>query len=80
MGVEASSSAALYEKTSDLFESLAGKRGNPYFAPAFLRSRKNDGTEQQLERRPGLKEVQEEYNLMNYGEFRVWRQCICVLR
>ncbi len=35
MGVESSTSMALFEKTSDIFENLAGKRGNPYFAPAF---------------------------------------------
>lgn len=64
MGVESPNSVALYEKTSDIFENLAGKRGNPYFAPAFHRpgSAKAAG----LENRPGLKEVQDEYNTMNY--------------
>lgn len=61
MGVENSTSSALYDKTSDIFESLAGKRGNPYFAPAFRRA---DNSEAQ--KRPGLKEVQDEYNAMNY--------------
>ncbi|RYH27265.1 hypothetical protein EON65_13630 [archaeon] len=64
MGVENSTSMALYEKTSDIFENLAGKRGNPYFAPAFHRpgsalASTGDG-------RPGIKEVQDEFNTMNY--------------
>ena len=35
IGAVASTSTAIFNKTSDIFESLAGKRGNPYFAPAF---------------------------------------------
>ena len=35
MGAANSDSLAMYEKTSDIFENLAGKRGNPFFAPAF---------------------------------------------
>ena len=63
MGVEANSSSALFEKTSDIFESLAGKRGNPYFGPVFHKTtRSEDG----VAKRPGLKEVQDEYNTMNY--------------
>ncbi len=62
MGVESSTSAALYEKTSDIFESLAGKRGNPYFAPVFQKTKTGDNGNN----RPGLKEVQDEYNTMNY--------------
>ena len=34
-GAETSTSTAIFNKTSDIFESLAGKRGNPYFASAF---------------------------------------------
>ena len=34
-GAETSTSTALFNKTSDIFESLAGKRGNSYFASAF---------------------------------------------
>lgn len=64
MGVESSSSLALYEKTSDIFENLAGKRGNPYFAPAFHRPGSAVATA--AGSRPGLKEVQDEYNTMNY--------------
>lgn len=64
MGVENSSSLALYEKTSDIFENLAGKRGNPYFAPAFHRP--GSAMASNVEDRPGLKEVQDEYNTMNY--------------
>jgi hypothetical protein len=62
MGVESSTSNTLYEKTSDIFESLAGKRGNPYFAPAF---HKAGATPEESAARPGLKEVQDEYNTMN---------------
>ncbi len=64
MGVEASNSSALYEKTSDIFENLAGKRGNPYFAPAFHRP--GSAIASSAENRPGLKEVQDEFNTMNY--------------
>ena len=64
MGVESSTSKALYEKTSNLFENLAGKRGNPYFAPAFHRAGSTVAIA--ADDRPGLKEVQDEYNTMNY--------------
>jgi hypothetical protein len=64
MGVESSNSTALFEKTSDIFENLAGKRGNPYFAPAFHRP--GSAMASNAENRPGLKEVQDEYNTMNY--------------
>lgn len=50
--------SALNEKTSDIFESLAGKRGNPYFAPAFKKT--NQGLT------GFLKDIQDEYNTMNY--------------
>ena len=52
------SNSALNEKTSDIFESLAGKRGNPYFAPAFKKT--NQGLT------GFLKDIQDEYNTMNY--------------
>ena len=61
MGVESSTSSALYEKTSDLFNNLSGKRGDPNFTPAF---RKTETEE--IMKRPGLKEVAEQYKLMNY--------------
>ncbi len=64
MGVESSNSTALYEKTSDIFENLAGKRGNPYFAPAFHRP--GSAMASNVENRPGIKEVQDEFNTMNY--------------
>jgi hypothetical protein len=38
IGADSSDSTAIFNKTSDIFESLAGKRGNPYFAPAFYNS------------------------------------------
>lgn len=41
IGSATSSSSAVFNKTSDIFESLAGKRGNPYFAPAFYNSGPN---------------------------------------
>lgn len=64
MGVESNTSAAMHEKTSDLFEKLAGKRGNPYFAPAFHKAGSAIALSGSI--RPGLKEVQDEYNTMNY--------------
>lgn len=65
MGVESSKSAALLEKTSEIFESLSGKRGNPYFAPVFHKN-KTTGDTAEFVLRPGLKEVLDEYNVMNY--------------
>lgn len=65
MGVEQSTNVALYEKTSDIYEHLAGKRQNPYFAPAFHKGG-NGGAATAVQNRPGLKEVQDEYNTMNY--------------
>jgi len=64
MGVESSTSTALYEKTSDVFENLAIKRRNTNFAPAFQRGNLVDTEE--LLKRPGLKEVSDQYKLMNY--------------
>ena len=61
-GIQSSTSKALFEKTSDIFENLAGKRGNPYFAPAFQKQLSSP----EIDIRPGLKEVQDEYNTMNY--------------
>lgn len=65
MGVESSTSMALFEKTSNIFENLAGKRGNPYFAPAFHRPG-SALARTAADSRPGLKEVQDEFNAMNY--------------
>lgn len=59
-----SKNSALFEKTSDLYENLAAKRGNPYFAPAFHRPKSSVANN--MDNRPGLREVQEEYNHMNY--------------
>jgi len=67
MGVEESSNMAIFEKTSDIFESIAGKRGNPYFAPAFHKAGSSSAQNQEdVLARPGLKEVQDEYQTMNY--------------
>lgn len=65
LGVESSTSAALFEMTSDISESLAAKRGNAYFAPAFSRTT-NAANLAELESRPGLRAVQDEFNTMNY--------------
>lgn len=67
-------SSALYEKTSDIFDSLAKKRSNPYFASVFKKtvsqnkfSPRNAPTAPTSdEQRPGLKEVADEYKAMNY--------------
>ena len=61
MGMDSSSSKALYEKTSELFENISGKRGNPNFTPAF-----NKTMTEEVMKRPGLREVSEQYNLMNF--------------
>lgn len=67
MGVEESTNMAIFEKTSDIFESIAGKRGNPYFAPAFHKTTSAIAQNQEdVLARPGLKEVQDEYQTMNY--------------
>ena len=42
MGIEPSSSKALYEKTSELFENITGKRGNPNFTPAFNKNQTDE--------------------------------------
>ena len=60
MGAEVSKSMALHAKTSDIYESLAGKRGNPYFAPAF------HAEDHEAAARPGVQRVQDEYNTMHY--------------
>lgn len=65
MGVESSTSTALYSKTSDIFENLAGKRSNADYAPAFQRPG-SAAALQIMEKRPDLKSVQDEYNTMNY--------------
>jgi len=61
MGNDSDGGPIISQKTSDLFENIAAKRGNPYFAPAF-RMRKSESAE----RLPGLKEVRAEYAQMNY--------------
>jgi hypothetical protein len=66
-------------KTSDIFHAIAGRRGNPYFAPAFhkeLIAKKKGAKEihdarsaqanDEMGKRPGLKEASEEYKSMNY--------------
>ena len=76
MGVESASNASLHAKTSDLYAKLAGKRGNSYYAPAFKKL--GDHTLAEDDFGPGLREVFNEYNLMNYdnsGGQR--RQCLC---
>lgn len=65
MGFQSESSADLRTKTSELFTRIASKRSNPYYAPAF----KKHGSNAQLDENdfgPGLKQVMDEYNLMNY--------------
>ena len=63
MGAEESHSMALHAKTSDIFESLAGKRGNPYFGPAFHRAGEGGG---EVAARPGVQQISDEFNTMNY--------------
>ena len=68
IGAETSSTSVIFNKTSAIFESLAGKRGNPYFAPAFYNSSptKAGSSSEPLIRGLGYKEVLDEYHSMNY--------------
>lgn len=75
-GIESSSSSALYEKTSDIFESLEQKRNQSYFAPAFRKSAmKSVANESPLKSNKSfgtltsLKEVQDEYKEIHYEIF-----------
>ena len=65
MGVDSSNNTALASKTSDIYQNLAGKRGNPYFAPAF-HSATADPTGAEATARPGVQQVHDEYQTMNY--------------
>lgn len=64
MGAANSDSLAMYEKTSDIFENLAGKRGNPFFAPAF--HKQGSAMAAQAENQPEVKAAADEYNTLNY--------------
>lgn len=66
MGAQSSTSAALFSKTSDLYSSLAEKRGNSYFAPAFRKPGSAGITSEVEKDRPGMKTVSDEYAAMNY--------------
>ena len=68
IGAETTTSQAIFNKTSAIFESLAGKRGNPYFAPAFYNSSptKAGSSSEVAVRGLGYKEVQDEYDTMHY--------------
>ena len=74
-GIESSSSSALYEKTSDIFESLEQKRNQSYFAPAFrksaIKSLPNESPMKSSMNKSfgtlaSLKEVQDEYKEIHY--------------
>lgn len=61
----------LTEKTSDLFNSIAKKRTDAYYAPAFKRqlsgtSFQNTTAFEEIMNQPGIRNVQEEYNTMHY--------------
>ena len=66
----AGANAPLPEKTSDLFNSIAKKRTDAYYAPAFKRqlsgSFQNTTAFEELMNQPGIRGVQEEYNTMHY--------------
>lgn len=69
MGVETSNPSAINEKTSDIFEKFSTKRGNSFFADVFHtvpRHHVGQGFAKSLDMMPGLKEVVEGYNTMNY--------------
>jgi len=65
-GLEPSTSNVLFEKTSDLFDSIEKKRANPYFSKAFNRSATARALVASDDISPEIKQVQEEYNTMNY--------------
>jgi hypothetical protein len=68
------------DKTSDIYDRLAGRRGNPYFAPAFhsekvtnkvgevgkLVEERATKADELVSKRPGLEEVRNEFKEMNY--------------
>jgi hypothetical protein len=68
------------DKTSDIYDRLAGRRGNPYFAPAFhsekvtnkvgevgkLVEERATKANELVSKRPGLEEVRNEFKEMNY--------------
>jgi hypothetical protein len=60
---ESATNIHLFEKTSDIFNSIAKKRVDPYLSRAFS---KNLTLRSLNEKSPGLKEVQDEYDTMNY--------------
>lgn len=53
------------EKTSDLFNNINRNRSNPYFAPAFAKKSAGGEDNDDLLKRPGLKQVMGEYQSMN---------------
>jgi hypothetical protein len=69
MGVENSNPSAINEKTSDIFEKFSTKRGNSFFADVFHttpRHQVGQNLSNSIDMMPGLKEVVEGYNTMNY--------------
>lgn len=71
-GLQSSTSAALYEKTSDIFASLEQKRNSSFFAPAFRKPKGSQGLPRNAssEKISGSygsqKEVQDEYREIHY--------------
>jgi hypothetical protein len=70
-GMAGDGASVLTEKTSDLFNSIAKKRTDAYYAPAFKRqlsgsSFHNSEAFEQVMNQPGIRGVQEEYNTMHY--------------
>lgn len=64
LGSSSDDSEALYQKTSDIFKNLQDKRGNNHFAPAFHRP--GSAVQKVALDTPGVKEVADQYNTMNY--------------
>jgi hypothetical protein len=70
-GIDSSTSAALYEKTSDIFQSLEQKRTNSYFGPAFRKGKPKENLLKKSASRDkmtndSLKEVQDEYKEFHF--------------
>ena len=68
VGVEANVSSTNNEKTSAIFERVAGQRSSSYFAPLFHTNSRNplQLLPPSTELMPELKEVLDAYNTMNY--------------
>lgn len=66
MGVQSSNQTVLNEKTSDIFERVAGKRGNSFYNDVFHTKPRNTTVNSNAIDMPGIRDVIEGYKTMNY--------------